>query len=154
MPIAPSVSLPKTVVRAGCIALVAVSLGACAGRVDTHGNQVLAEDVATIEPGQATRSTVLDRLGSPSSSSLFPPETWFYYSETTETTAFLSPDITQRQVVKIVFDETGVVTDVETLDETAAEEVAPADGATPTAGNSLGFFEQLLSNMGRFNKKK
>lgn len=144
----------KSALGAGCVALLVLTTGACAPRVDNHGNQVLAEDVASIEPGQSTRSTVLDRLGSPSSQSLFPPETWIYYSETTETTAFLAPEIANRQVVKIMFDEAGVVSDVLTLDETAAEEVQPADGKTPTAGNTLGLFEQLLSNLGRFNKDK
>ena len=144
----------KAALRAGFVALLVVSAGACAPRVDNHGNQVLPEDVATIAPGEATRSTVLDRLGSPSSQSLFPPETWIYYSETTETTAFLAPEIANRQVVRIIFDEAGVVSDVQTLDETAAEEVQPAEGKTPTAGNSLGLIEQLLSNLGRFNKKK
>ena len=147
-------SLLKPALRSGFIILALATLAACSGRVDTHGNQVQPEDVATITPGEATRSTVLDRLGSPSSHSLFPPETWFYFSETTETTAFLAPEISNRLVVKIVFDEAGVVNDVQMLDETAAEEVQPADGKTPTAGNSLGLFEQLLSNLGRFNKKK
>lgn len=150
-----TVSSPlKSALGAGCVALLVVTAGACAPRVDNHGNQVLVEDVATLEPGQATRSTVLDRLGSPSSKSLFPPETWVYYSETTETTAFLEPEISNRQVIKIIFDEAGVVSDIQTLDETAAEDVQPAEGATPTAGNKLGFFDQILSNLGRFNKNK
>jgi len=130
-----------------------IALGACAPRVDTRGNQVHAEDVAAIQPGESTRSQVLDRLGSPSSQGKFGAETWYYISELTETTAFLAPEVKDRQVLVIQFDEAGVVTTVNTLDESNGEIVDPAPGETPTAGNSLNFFEQVLSNLGRFNKK-
>lgn len=131
----------------------ALALGACAPRVDTRGNQVHAEDIATIEPGQATRNQVLDRLGSPSSQGNFGVETWYYISERTETTAFLAPEIKERQVVVIEFDEAGVVSKINTLDESQGEIVEPAPGETPTAGNSVNFIQQMLSNLGRFNKK-
>lgn len=146
----PSLSAPAL---AGAL-LCAVALGACAPRVDARGNQLHPEDVAPIEVGQSTRSMVLDRLGSPSSRSSFKPETWYYVSEVTETTAFLAPEVKERQVYVIVFDEAGVVSDLKSFDKTAAEAVEPAAGETPTAGNQLGFVEQLLSNLGRFNKKK
>lgn len=131
-----------------------LALGACAPRLDTRGNAVLIEDVATIEPGTHTRRNVMDKLGSPSSTSSFGIETWYYISELTETTAFLAPEVMSRQVVVIKFDAGGVVTEVDSLDTQQAELVEPVEGETPTAGNSLSFFEQMISNLGRFNKKK
>ena len=136
------------------VALIcAVALGACAPRVDSRGNQLHADDIAAIEPGQSTRGQVLDRLGSPSSRGSFSDQTWYYISETTETTAFLAPEVMDRKVIVIQFDEAGVVTAVDSLDQTSAETVEPAPGETPTAGNELNFFQQMLSNLGRFNKK-
>lgn len=137
----------------GLLLIGAVALGACAPRVDNRGNQVHAEDLASIEAGNSTRGEVLDRLGSPSSQGNFGVETWYYIFERTETTAFLAPEIKERQVVAIEFDETGVVKKVDTLDESQAEKVELAPGETPTAGNSLNFIQQMLSNFGRFNKK-
>ena len=134
--------------------LTLVTLGACAPRLDTRGNQVLLEDVATIEPGTHTRRNVMEKLGSPSSTSPFGVETWYYISERTETTAFLAPEIMDRQVVVIQFDVSGVVTKVNTIDTEQAELVEPVPGETPTAGNSLTFFQQMISNLGRFNKNK
>jgi len=138
---------------AGALIAAAALLSACSPRVDTRGNQVHEEDLSAIQPGQSTKSQVLDQLGSPSNQGTFGKETWFYVSEQTETLAFLAPKVTARQVVVIQFDEAGVVSTVDTLDETAGEVVEPAAGATPTAGNKLNFFEQMLSNLGRFNKK-
>lgn len=134
------------------VLLGAVALGACAPRIDTRGNQLHLEDIATIQPGESTRGQVLDRLGSPSSQGKFGLETWYYISERTETTAFLAPEVKERQVVVIQFDEAGIVTTVDTVDGVTDEIVEPAPGETPTAGNSLNFFEQILSNLGRFNK--
>lgn len=126
---------------------------ACAPRVDTRGNAVHIDDIASIEPTVHTRDHVLNKLGSPSSLTAFGDDTWYYISERTETLAFLAPEIIERQVVVIKFDEHGVVTTVDVYDKDSAEEVEPVDRKTPTAGNQLNVIEQLLSNIGRFNKK-
>lgn len=131
-----------------------VVLGACSPRVDNRGNQIHTEDVATIEAGKTTRNEVLDTLGSPSSQGKFGTDVWYYVSERTETLAFFAPEVKERQVLTIEFDEAGVVSKVGVLDETQGEVVELAPGETPTAGNSLGFFQQMISNLGRFNKKK
>lgn len=132
----------------------ALALGACAPRVDTRGNQVHPEDIATIKPGETTRNELLDVLGSPSSQGNFGAETWYYISEITETTAFLAPEVVNRQVIGIEFDEAGVVAAVRTYDETNGEVVELSPGETPTAGNKLNFIQQMISNLGRFNKEK
>ncbi|MFC1672769.1 outer membrane protein assembly factor BamE [Pseudomonadota bacterium] len=132
----------------------ALTLGACAPRVDARGNEIHPEQVEQVEVGVYTRANVMDTLGSPSAQSTFGEETWYYISEVTETTAFLAPELRQRRVVVVKFNPSGLVSAIDTVDENSAEVVQPADGATPTAGNSLGFFEQMLANIGRFNKKK
>lgn len=137
----------------GAVLIVLGLSTACAPRVNMYGNAVHPEDVAAIEPGVYTRDRVLNALGSPSSSDPFNDSAWYYISERTETTAFFAPEVVERQVVAIVFDEHGVVKSVDTYDKNSAENVEPVDRKTPTAGNSLGVIEQMLSNLGRFNKK-
>jgi len=132
---------------------MSLALGACAPRIDMRGNAVRMDDVATITPGTHSRSNVLDKLGSPSSRSEFGVETWYYISKRTETVAFLAPKVVKRQVVVIKFDPHGIVSSVKTLDPKQAQKVVLAKGETPTAGNSLTFLEQFISNLGRFNKK-
>lgn len=130
-----------------------LALGACAPRIDTRGNQVHAEDIATIEAGQSTRNQIMERFGAPSSRGHYGVETWYYISEVTETTAFFAPEVKDRQIIAIEFDAAGLVASVKTLDNTSAETVELAPGETPTAGNTLNFIEQILSNLGRFNNK-
>jgi len=143
----------STIINVVAATIIVSALGACAPRVDTRGNQVHPEDIAAIQPGQTTRNHVLDRLGSPASQGNVGAETWNYISERTETNAFLAPEIKERSILVLEFDEAGVVKTVNTVDETNGEVVEPAPGKTPTAGNSVNFIQQILSNLGRFNKK-
>jgi len=146
--------LTRPKVKTLAIALLVVGMAAaCAPRVDNRGTNLHMEDVATIEPGTHTRDHVLSKLGSPSSRSTFGEDIWYYISERTETTAFLAPEVVERQVIVVKFDQHGVVQALDVYDKDSAENVEPVDRQTPTAGNQLNIIEQLLSNVGRFNKK-
>ena len=133
---------------------VAAALGACAPMVDTRGNLPPPEAIAGIQPGVTTRTQVTQLLGSPSSVGTFNDRTWYYIGRKTETLAFLSPELTDQQVLVVRFDDAGVVQDLEKRGMESAREVAMNDRETPTAGHSLGFFEQLFGNIGRFTGKK
>lgn len=127
---------------------------ACAPMVDTRGNMPPADVVATIQPGVTTRAQVSQLLGSPSSVATFNDRTWYYIGRKTETLAFLQPEVTDQQVLVVKFDDAGVVKDLEKRGMEIAQDVDMDSHETPTAGHSLGFFEQLFGNIGRFSGKK
>jgi len=130
----------------------ALAATACAPQIATHGNLPDPERLAEVVPGQITKGEVAEILGSPSSIAAFDEETWYYISERKETTAFLAPDVTDRKVVIIRFDDKGVVSAVDFLGLEDGRKVELVERATPTAGNEMTILEQLLGNMGRFNK--
>ena len=129
------------------------ALVACAPMVDTRGNLAPADAVASIQPGVTTRAQVSQLLGSPSSVATFSDRTWYYIGYKTEHIAFLAPEVTDQQVLVVRFDDAGVVQDLQKRGIETAREVAMNDRETPTAGHSLGFFEQLFGNIGRFTGK-
>ncbi len=133
---------------------VAAALAACAPMIDTRGNMPPIEVISTIQPGVTTRTQVSQLLGSPSTVATFNDRTWYYIGRKTETVAFLQPELTDQQVLVIKFDEAGVVQDFEKRGMETAREVAMNERETPTAGHSLGFFEQLFGNIGRFSSKE
>jgi outer membrane protein assembly factor BamE (lipoprotein component of BamABCDE complex) len=135
-------------------ALGLLALGACSPMVDTRGNMPPADVITGIQPGVTTRTQVSQLLGSPSSVGTFNDRTWYYIGRKTETLAFLRPEVTDQQVLVVRFDDAGVVQDLEKRGLETAREVAMNDRETPTAGHSLGFFEQLFGNIGRFTGKK
>ena len=134
-----------------CAALLALALAACTGRVDTRGNLADPEVVSQITPGESTRGTVEDLLGSPTTVATFNDSTWYYIGRKTERFAFFEPEVLEQQVVAIHFDQAGTVADVKIYGPDDAREVELVDRTTPTAGRELTVLQQLFGNLGRFN---
>lgn len=141
-----------TLSRLLALASVLLAVAACSPRVDNRGNVAVESRIGEIKPNQSNKNDVLNALGSPSITSSFGPEEWYYINIRKETIAFLDSDIEKQDVVQISFDESGMVTAVDKFDKKDTKKVAIADDRTPTAGHKLGFIEQVFGNIGRFNK--
>ncbi|MHA1598657.1 MAG: outer membrane protein assembly factor BamE [Alphaproteobacteria bacterium] len=141
----------RTATVAGIVVLGATLL-ACAPRLDTRGNKPDPERLAEIIPGEVSRDEVAEILGSPSSVAVFDQETWYYISQRTETVAFMEPELKEREIVILRFDDNGILAEIETRTAEAGKDVLPVTRKTPTAGNEIGFFEQMFGNLGRFRK--
>lgn len=133
------------------VALCAV-ITACSPRVTVHGNAPDPERIAEILPGTHSRQDVELILGSPSSISMFDNETWYYIGDRHETLAFLEPEVVERKVVAVRFDESGYVAGVSEFGKERAKSVEIVERTTPTRGNEMTVFEQLIGNIGRFEK--
>jgi outer membrane protein assembly factor BamE (lipoprotein component of BamABCDE complex) len=131
--------------------LVAAMLAGCSSFVDQRGNLPDEERLAQIAPGVSTREEVQQLLGTPSSTGTFDDGTWYYISKRTEQWAFLAPTTVEQNVIAIDFDDSGRVAAIRHRGLDDAREVAMVDRATPTPGKTLGFFEQLFGNLGKFN---
>jgi outer membrane protein assembly factor BamE (lipoprotein component of BamABCDE complex) len=136
--------------------LIALSLlaAACAPTYATRGNIADADRIAAIKVGTSTRDDVADMLGTPTAQGTFDANVWYYIGQKTEKIAFLKPDIVERKVVVVQFDDGGVVRDVRQLDRSAGQDVGMVERSTPTAGRELNFIEQMLGNVGRFSGTK
>ena len=129
---------------------MALLITACA--IDTpRGHLKDDESLTSIKTGVTTKDEVQKLMGSPSSESTFGPPTWYYVSSIHQTRSILAPKITDQHVLEIAFDSTGVVNGVKQYSLADSKEVDMASQTTPTEGQKLGFFEQILSNLGRFN---
>ena len=133
-------------------AIAAAGLAACAATVDQRGNLPEPEKLAQIRPGDTTRDGVVKILGTPSSTGVFNDKSWYYISRKTKRVAFFDPDVLDQQVYVINFDGRGVVQSVDHKDLKDGRDIEPAPGATPAPGRELTFLEQVLGNIGRFNR--
>ena len=133
------------------LAAAALVLAGCAISVDQRGKLPDPDRVAEVQPGKTTKEQVVKILGSPSSSSTFDDNTWYYISRKTKQVAFFKPEVLDQQVFVVNFDDKGVVKnrDHKTLADGAA--ITPAPGATPSPGREMTFLEQLIGNVGRFS---
>ena len=134
--------------RLAFVALCATAIAGCTATRDYHGylpDQALPGDV---QPAVDTRSTVLARLGSPSTESIFDNKLWVYMSSSRELLTFYYPKVVQRSIVAIQFDDDDVVSDVLIYDVDDGRTLSYNSRVTPTRGRELGILEQLFGTLG------
>jgi outer membrane protein assembly factor BamE (lipoprotein component of BamABCDE complex) len=138
----------RTLLLAGAAAL---ALTACELPVQVHGNLPDDKAIARLEPGKQGRADVSNLLGSPSATSTFQDKTWYYVGVKQTQFAFFSPDVKERNVLVLEFDENDTLarTQLYTQDDMLAVDLV--DRETPTEGRNLTVVQQLLGNLGRFN---
>ena len=138
--------------RAATAALTAslLALGACAPITSYSGFQAIEASPTDVKVGTDTKLTVRGRLGSPSATSTFDNNVWFYVSQVKERVAFRRPQVSARQVTAITFDkDSEQVTHVDNLTLKDGKVVAFNGRETPTRGREMTILEQLLGNVGR-----
>lgn len=138
-------ALPALALTAACL-----GLAACGGPVQVRGNMPEVEDVAALEPGVHSRQDVADLLGSPSTVSTFQDRKWYYIGQKTQEFAFLKPEVLDRKVLVVTFDEAGYVDQTTSYSLADAQEIQPVERITPTEGKDLTLLQQLFGNLGRF----
>lgn len=127
-------------------------LWGCTPISDSRGYRTEAPVADQIKVDASTREDVIRTLGSPSSQSNFGDETWYYISAVKERRGILAPEVVDQQVTQVVFDTGGIVKGVKTYGLKDSREVNIVSRETPTEGHKLGFIEQIVGNLGRFNK--
>jgi outer membrane protein assembly factor BamE (lipoprotein component of BamABCDE complex) len=136
--------------RLAFVAVVAALVPACAPIVGNHGFQTVDVAPAEIQVGEDTKATVLARLGSPSATSTFEDNIWYYITQTTERYTYNRPQVSQRSVTAITFNEADdKVSEVRSLGLEDGQQIAMNSRETPTRGRELTVLEQLLGNVGR-----
>ena len=136
------------------IGLLALAAAACSGDVITRGNLPDAELIAEVEPGIDSREDVADKLGSPSSISTFLDRRWYYIGHKTKYLAFFKPEVVERSVFVVAFDDTGLVENASLYTLEDGTIIDPVSRTTPTEGNELTILQQFFGNFGRFSREQ
>lgn len=139
---------PRTLKIVAPLCALALIAGACTPITSYNGFQVREEKPAAMKVGEDTKSTVLTKLGSPSSRSSFGDETWFYITQVTSKSSYHKPQIERRDVVSIRFDKDEKVAEVKTYGLKDGYRIAYDNRITPTRGRQLNWVEQILGTIG------
>ena len=138
----------KLLTATAIAAAVAIAVGGCSARKNVRGNLLTESQLSTIQPGTTNQQTVLRVLGPPSTEGTFDKQIWYYIGRQEEEWAFLNPEILEQRVVALYFDERGVVEHIERYSGDDRRQVDVVERETPTSGHKIGFFEQILGNLG------
>ncbi len=136
---------------AGFVAALALSAGfaaACTPVRETHGWVSDSASEAEVQPGVDTRSTVLARMGSPSTMGTFGEADWYYITSLQESFAYFNPKTTARTVTVIRFNAEDVVSGVDKFGIEKGRVISYSGDKTPTRGRELGVLEQIFGTVG------
>lgn len=147
-------ALPSRLLMVSLLAL-SLPLAACGGREDVRGSVMTKERMDEIRPGATTQAELIEIIGSPTASTVFPQDgqIWYYISKETKTVAFFEPETMKQEVLEIRFDPSGRVADIRKYGIDDAKQIQLVSRITPTRGKELSFVEQMFGNIGRFNDR-
>lgn len=134
--------------------LVASSLtiAACTPTVNVRGNLVDDYKLAQVQAGVDTRTDVLRKIGSPTTIAPFDDNVWYYLGQTTEKRGILDDQVKEERVLVVMFTPEGIVDQVKDV-KNQRQDIPYVKDKTPTSGNEVTFMQQMLGNLGKFNKE-
>ena len=130
------------------IVVVALALSGCAQVKGRQGYVADQSLVSAISPGVDNRASVEKTLGRPTFVSQFGEDEWYYVSRTTRQLAFAKPRPTAQQILRIRFDSTGNVAEIQRSGLELLAKISPEGDKTPTLGRDRGFFDDIFGNIG------
>ncbi len=134
------------------IMVLGTTLAGCAPKVAQRGHADMQEKIEQIVAGESHKQDVMGLLGSPSTTSNFGTETWYYIQARKEAVTFWKPKVVEQETFRITFNPSGLVMKTEQFTQEDSRDIATVEDVTKTEGHELGFWEQIIGNLGKFNK--
>lgn len=140
----------KTIgIRAGAALLaVAVALSGCTALYRTHGYIPPEEELQQIVPGIDTRATVEEVIGVPATSGVRNDSGFYYIESQVRTFAWQKPEVVDRTILEISFDDAGVVENITTYGLQDGQVVPLARRITRSGDGDISFIRKLFGNIG------
>lgn len=139
----------KTLILSTIISLTL--LAGCTPVTATRGNLLEDYQMKEILPGIDGKDDVVRKIGSPTTVAAFSDNTWYYMGRRTEKKGILDPKVVQEKIVVVTFDADGKVGSVKERRE-GHEDIPIVQRTTPVSGNDYTFIQQMIGNVGKFNK--
>ena len=134
---------------AAVIALVA--LAACSADYRTHGWMPPEEELQQIVPGVDTRASVEEVIGVPTTSGVRNESGYYYIESEIRHFAWQAPEVVDRRILAITFDEAGVVDNIVTYGLEDGQVVPLVKRVTRSGDGDISFIRKLFGNIGGLN---
>lgn len=134
------------------VLMLGVALAGCVPKVAQRGHADMQEKIEKIVPGESHKQDVMALLGSPSTTSSFGEDTWYYIQARKEAVVFFKPKVVEQDTFRVTFNPSGLVLKTEKFSQEDSRDIDTVNDVTKTVGHELGFWEQIIGNLGKFNK--
>ncbi|WP_319823656.1 outer membrane protein assembly factor BamE [Thalassovita sp.] len=143
-----AIGLKLRTVIAGGVLLVAAG---CSAQYRNHGYVPTDQDLSNIIVGVDTRDSVAETIGTPTTGGVVKDGSFYYVQSRVKQLGFRQPEVVERQVLAISFDNRGVVRNIERFGLQDGNVVQLSRRVTESSVSDKGFLRQLLGNLGRFS---
>ena len=139
------------------LSLLSGLLIGCEPFIENHGYNQETLDAGKIQINVDTKETIQEKMGTPSSTSIFPirkgnVETeWFYITKRTSSKAFFTPDTLNQQTLVIGFNEKGIAVDVQMHDGEKRIPLNPRK--TESTAYESNVMRDIFGNFGKYTNK-
>lgn len=140
----------KTRCRAAVLGALFLGLAACSPTYRNYGYVPPQEDLDQIVVGIDTRASVEETLGSAAAASAFGDQSMYFVRSRVRTIAMLEPEVIEREVVAVSFDDNEVVRNVEKFGLEDGQVVRLSRRVTESSVANSSIIRQLLRNIGQF----
>lgn len=134
------------------IILSFAGLTACTPVTATRGNMLEDYQLKEVLAGIDGKDDVVRKIGSPTTVSTFDENVWYYMGQKTKKKGIMDPKVVDEKIVVITFAPADgkVLTIAEQKD--GRQEIPIVQRTTPVSGNDFTFVQQMLGNVGKFNR--
>lgn len=133
--------------------LSVILLTACTPVTATRGNLLEDYQMKEVMPGIDGKDDVVRKIGSPTTIAPFDDNTWYYMGQRTEKKGIMDPKVVSERVVIVKFDADGKVGTISERTD-GREDIPIVQRTTPASGNEYTFMQQMLGNIGKFNRQE
>lgn len=126
-------------------------LGACVAQYRSHGYVPPEEVLSEIVVGVDSRATVEDVVGVPTTTGVQNDSGFYYVESEVRRFAYKKPEVIDRIVLAISFDQAGVVTNIERYGLQDGRVVPLTRRITRTTDGDISFIRKLFGNVGRLS---
>ncbi len=127
-------------------------LAGCTPMLANRGNLLEDYQMKELQPGVDGRDEVVRKIGSPTTVAPFDDNTWYYIGQKTSKTGILDAKITEERIVVVTFDPADGLVDRVVERKDGREDIPLVQRKTLTTGNEFTVIQQLMGNLGKFNK--
>lgn len=133
----------------GPIAVVATValLSACAPTFVNHGYAPPEAQLSLVQVGADDKISVEQKIGRPINEGLVTDRAWYYASSRVRNFTYNEPEVTERRLVTITFDDFDTVADISEMALEDGKTVPLVVRTTPTFGSEISAVQQLLRNV-------
>lgn len=138
-----------TGIRRVILALTCVGmLTACAAQYRNHGYLPSDESLSNVIVGVDTRDSVAESIGDPGTSGVMDGGNYYYIGSTMRHFGPRRPEIVDRQIVAVEFDQSGVVSNISRYGLEDGRVVTLTRRVTQSGDGDIGFIRKLFGNIG------